>query len=260
MALRAQYRLLIYWGLAFLYLLVALSFRKRVRRENVGGLVIVAGFVVWALCFLAHPFVRDLPVYNDLNEQIWTMQKFFVVIGMLLVLLEDQTHLLSEEALQDPLTALPNRRLFDDRLVQALSRVRRTGLTAAVFVIDLDNFKQINDSFGHRTGDLVLVQASQMLKSNIRSTDTVARCGGDEFNVIVNDLTRPEDCERIAAALRAALASVDLPGEPSVPLSASIGFAIFPDDVTDPMELCELADVRMYKEKRTKAAGAALRR
>jgi diguanylate cyclase (GGDEF)-like protein len=257
MAATGQLRLLVYWGLTCLYLLVALSFRNRVQRGRIGGLVIVAGFIVWALCFLAHPFVRNVPFYYDLDEQLWTMQKFFVIIGMLLVLLEEQTRRLEEDAMHDPLTGLPNRRLFDDRLLQALSRARRTGLSAAVFVIDLDNFKIINDTHGHRTGDLVLARAGQVLKAKIRSSDTLARCGGDEFSVIVNDLTRPGDCERIAEALRAAVASVDLPAGAKTPLSGSVGYALYPDDVSEAVELCELADVRMYKDKRTNRAAVA---
>ena len=205
-------RPMVYWGLACLYLLVAASFRRRVRRDGIGGLVIVSGFVVWALCFFAHPYVREIPEFNDLIEQIWTMQKFLVIIGMLLVLLEEQTGRLENEAMCDPLTALPNRRLFDDRLVQAISRARRTGLSAAVFAIDLDNFKQINDTYGHRTGDQVLIRTADVLKSKIRGADTLARCGGDEFNVIVNDLARAADCERIAESLRNALSSVEMPG------------------------------------------------
>ena len=250
MAITGQLRLLVYWGLACLYLLVAVSFRNRVHRGRIGGVMIVSGFIVWALCFLAHPFVRDVPFLFDIDEQLWTMQKFFVIIGMLVVLLEDQTRRLEDEAMHDPLTHLPNRRLFDDRLRQAISRADRTGLSAAVFVIDLDNFKLVNDTHGHRAGDLVLARAADVLKSKIRSSDTLSRCGGDEFNVIANDLARVADCERIADALRAAVASVDLPGGSSMILAASVGYALYPNDVTDVAELCDLADIRMYKDKR----------
>ncbi len=250
MAMTAQLRLLVYWGLTCLYLLVAFSFRKRIQRGRIGGIIVVTGFIVWALCFLAHPFVRNVPYFFDLNEQLWTMQKFFVIIGMLLVLLEEQTRRLEEEAMHDPLTGLPNRRLFDDRLLQAVSRANRTQLCVAVFIIDLDNFKIINDTLGHRAGDLVLARTAAMLRSKIRSSDTLARCGGDEFNVIVNDLTRASDCDRIAETLRAAVAAVELPPDAKTILTASIGYALCPDDVADPNELCELADVRMYRDKR----------
>ncbi len=250
MAMTGQLRLLIYWGLATLYLMVAISFRSRVRRDGVGGIVIVSGFTIWALCFLLHPFVRDNPLYNDLNEQIWTMQKFFVIIGMLLVLLEEQTRRLKAEALHDPLTGLPNRRLFEDRLMQALERARRTERSAALFVIDLDNFKQVNDTYGHRSGDEVLARASEQLKGKIRAMDTLARCGGDEFNVIVNDLMTIGDCERIADALRASIALVEMPEGSTQKLRGSVGFAVFPDEATAVDTLAELADLRMYRDKR----------
>ena len=258
MAGTAQLRLLTYWGLTCLYFLVALSFRNRVQRGRIGGLIIVSGFILWALCFLAHPFVRSIPFYFDIDEQLWTMQKFFVIIGMILVLLEEQTRRLEDEAMHDSLTHLPNRRLFSDRLIQAISRADRTGLRAAVFVIDLDNFKQVNDTLGHRAGDVVLVSVGVALQARIRSSDTLARCGGDEFNVIINDLSRASDCDRIAEALRSSVQALELPAGVNAKLSASIGYALYPDNVTTADELCELADVRMYEDKRVSRLGAFL--
>ena len=243
-------RLLVYWGLGCLYLLVAVSFRKRVQPNGIGGLMIVSGFCVWALCFFAHAFVRRYPEWDAVNAQIWTMQKFFVIIGMVLVLLEEQTRRLQLEAIHDALTGLPNRRLFDDRLAQALGIARRSRRRGAVFVVDLDKFKQINDEYGHRSGDLVLIRAGEKLKSRIRATDTIARAGGDEFNIIVTDLQRPDDCRRIAEGLRNGMAEVEMPEGVTHQLSGSIGYAIFPDDGIDAEELCDLADVRMYKDKR----------
>jgi diguanylate cyclase (GGDEF)-like protein len=181
------------------------------------------------------------------------MQKFFVIIGMLLVLLEEKTRQLKDEALHDPLTGLPNRRLFDDRLIQAMERARRTERSAALFVVDLDNFKEVNDSYGHRAGDEVLARTSQVLRSTIRAVDTLARCGGDEFNIIANDLTSPQDCDCIADALRAAIASVELPDSSMRMLRGSVGYAMFPDEARECDALTELADMRMYKDKRTSA-------
>ncbi len=250
MAHSGALRLLTYWGLAFLFALLGVSFRQQVRKHRMGGMLLVCGFLVWAICFLAHPFVRERLLANLLVEQVWTMQKFFVIIGMLLVLLEDQTQRLENDAMHDQLTGLPNRRLFNDRLVQALERARRTGKSAAVFVVDLNNFKHINDNHGHRTGDLVLTRAAAELRAKIRGSDTLARCGGDEFSIIVNDLGRPEDCERIAEMLRTAVAAVEVPDPHRFPLSGSIGYAVFPEDVGDVEALCEMADIRMYKDKR----------
>lgn len=255
LAMTGRARLLVFWGLGSLYLLAAVSFRNRVHRGRIGGILIVSGFIVWALCFLVYPFVRSMPFYSDIAEQLGTMQKFFVIIGMLVVLLEDQTRRLEDEAMRDPLTNLPNRRLFGDRLLQAISRADRSGLSAAVFIIDLDNFKLVNDTHGHRAGDVVLARAAEVLKTKIRSSDTLARCGGDEFTVIVNDLARVTDCDRIAEALRLAVGAVELPSGSIATLTASVGYALYPDDGADPEELCELADVRMYKDKRVSRSG-----
>ena len=123
MAVHGLRRALVYWGLGCLYLLVAFSFRCRVRRGAIGGIVIVAGFTIWAGCFFAHPYQASNAALDAFNEQLWTMQKFVVLLGMLLTLLEEAKEKLKREAMHDPLTGLPNRRLFDDRLEQAMGQV-----------------------------------------------------------------------------------------------------------------------------------------
>ena len=250
MAFDRSPRLLVYWGLTCLYLLVAFSFRRQVRRGQIGGLVIVAGFVIWAACFFLHPVTSGHPVVDGLVEQIWTMQKFVVILGMLLTLLEGETERRKAEAMHDSLTGLPNRRLFDDRFAQALERSLRTGRSVALFLVDLDNFKEINDTYGHAAGDFALCSVADQLKRKVRSSDTLARCGGDEFCVIVNELTRREDCDRIAEVLREAI-TLSSPAEWG--LGASVGYALFPDDAADAEQVLALADRRMYLQK---SAGA----
>ncbi len=249
LAMHAQIRWVIYWGLTCMYLLVAASFRGLVRRDHIGGLVIVAGFAFWAMCFFVHPLVRGVAPYDGMVDGLWNMQKFFVILGMLLVLLEEQTGRRQDEAMHDPLTGLPNRRLFDDRLGQALERSRRTGLSTALFALDLNGFKNINDTLGHGTGDIVLIQTGDALRTKVRSSDTLARCGGDEFSIIVNDLARRDDCERIAQSFRDAVEAVRLPASPEANLTISVGFALFPEDADDPVSLCQAADERMYAQK-----------
>jgi diguanylate cyclase (GGDEF)-like protein len=250
-------REVVYWGLACLYLLVALSFRRSARPDCIGAWVIMVAFVIWAMCFLAYPLNLGHPYADSIIEQVWNIQKFFVVIGMLIVLLEDETLRRKHEALQDPLTGLPNRRLFDDRLALALERSRRTGLSAAVFAIDLNGFKNVNDTLGHQAGDLVLRRVADRLKRKVRGSDTLARCGGDEFSVIVNDLADPESCTRIAEALRYAIQGVRAPGSTSLPLDGSIGFAVYPEEARDGQTLCKLADARMYQQKQSRGNFAA---
>ena len=247
LAQRGDLRSVVYWNLTCLYLLVALSFRRRLRRGQIGGVVIVAGFTIWAMCFFLHPMVRSSSVYGGLVDEVWNMQKFLVILGMVLTLLEGETERRKGEAMHDVLTGLPNRRLFGDRLAQALERSLRSGRSTALFLIDLDNFKQVNDTLGHKAGDLVLQAAAQQLQSKVRSSDTLARCGGDEFCVIVNELTRREDCDRIALALAAALGQIAVPGGA---LSGSIGYAVFPQDAADGDALFATADSHMYQSKR----------
>ncbi len=258
LAMHAQIRWLIYWGLTCMYLLVAASFRGLARRDRIGGRVIVAGFVFWASCFFVHPLVRSIPPYDGMVDGLWNMQKFFVILGMLLVLLEEQTGLRRDEAMHDPLTTLPNRRLFDDRLAQALERSRRTGLSTALFALDLNGFKDINDTLGHVSGDMVLVQTADALRTKVRSSDTLARCGGDEFSVIVNDLARRADCERIAQSLREAVESIRLVTGANANLTISVGYALFPEDALESVSLCKVADAQMYEQKSRKQSMVTL--
>jgi diguanylate cyclase (GGDEF)-like protein len=250
---QSRFRDMVYWGLCCLYLLTAFSFRRLVYRGRIGGLVIVAGFAIWGFCFALRPWLEAHPVYGSLLEETQNMQKFFVTIGMLLVLLEDETERSEQQALTDPLTGLPNRRLFDDRMVQALERARRFHTTVALFVIDLNGFKEINDSCGHATGDHALQQTSLHLKARVRSSDTVARMGGDEFCVLLAEVGE-SDCERIAKLLKQAVETVELPEGCPGPLSASAGYAVFPRDAETAGALLNLADARMYEEKRALAA------
>ena len=246
---QGRLRGMIYWGLCCLYLLAGFSFRRSISRRRMGGLVIVTGFVIWAGCFALHPSLRSDPVLAPVLADVWDMQKFFVTIGMLLVLLEEQTERSQEQALHDPLTGLPNRRLFDDRLAHALERTRRFSTPLGLFVIDLNGFKEVNDSCGHAEGDQVLKQTALELKARIRSSDTLARLGGDEFCVIMADVGEA-DCGKVAQLLRDAVARVVTPPECPAQLSASIGYALYPKDCTSADALRNLADARMYEEKR----------
>jgi diguanylate cyclase (GGDEF)-like protein/PAS domain S-box-containing protein len=153
-------------------------------------------------------------------------------------------------AFHDPLTGLPNRALFHDRLAHAIERARRDGLQLAVIFIDLDGFKEINDRLGHDIGDLLLREIAQRIRSRVRrATDTVARFGGDEFLVLMEDLKGPNHCEDLAAEL---IADISLPLElraRDVSVSASVGLVRYPEDSLDPGELVKYADIAMYAAK-----------
>jgi diguanylate cyclase (GGDEF)-like protein len=151
----------------------------------------------------------------------------------------------------DPLTGLPNRILFYDRLAHAIAQAKRTQKKLAVLFIDLDNFKDINDTLGHTCGDILLTKVASRLGERMRESDTVARLSGDEFAIILGDLSGPGD------ALNGAERILDVLAQPfdldtsAASLSASVGISIYPDDAKDPDELVHHADTAMYNVKHT---------
>lgn len=156
---------------------------------------------------------------------------------------------LQHEALHDPLTDLPNRRLFQDRVERASSRWNR-GHGSALLYIDLDGFKQVNDQKGHDAGDRLLTAVAQRLQDCVRSSDTVARIGGDEFAIVLSDVTQPVEVIGLADRIMDALVRpVDL-GSSTACIGASIGIAIQVAGET-PEELCTRADAAMYSAKRS---------
>jgi len=157
-------------------------------------------------------------------------------------------------AFYDPLTGLANRALFNDRLTQELAAAERNDRQLALLYLDLDRFKEINDSLGHSAGDQVLVEVARRLREAVRQEETLARLGGDEFVVVAayTEQGAARIAERIAAALNA---PVHVAGS-AFALSASIGVAVYPDDGRTPEQLLQHADIAMY---RAKADGSGLR-
>jgi diguanylate cyclase (GGDEF)-like protein len=156
---------------------------------------------------------------------------------------------LAFQAQHDTLTGLPNRLLFQDRVQQALQLARRHRNAVAVVWIDLDRSKQINDSLGHRCGDEVLCEVARRLTNTLRESDTVARVGGDEFTVLVHDISSPSDGEKVAAKMIAAISAPMLLGGHAVAVTASMGVSFFPEHGEDPLVLLRNADLAMYSAK-----------
>jgi diguanylate cyclase (GGDEF)-like protein len=154
-----------------------------------------------------------------------------------------------ELAHHDALTGLPNRILFEDRLQEALHRARRHGRIVGLLFIDLDRFKDINDSLGHGAGDQLLKAVTARLKHSLRESDTVARLGGDEFTVLLDELGTTQSAGDVAAKLRSTLAAPFMLGEHQVTVTASIGISCFPQDGPDPLALLKNADAAMYRAK-----------
>ena len=157
---------------------------------------------------------------------------------------------LQQLALYDSLTGLANRTLLLDRLQAALQRANRDEQPLALLYLDLDRFKQVNDHFGHAVGDMLLQQAAQRILQVVRQTDTVARFGGDEFVVLLEQLHQAETALQVAEKLRLALAHPFLLADQQLLISPSIGLAFYPQHGTDSGLLLQRADSAMYQAKR----------
>jgi diguanylate cyclase (GGDEF)-like protein/PAS domain S-box-containing protein len=170
--------------------------------------------------------------------------------------LQSQAALNEYQALHDGLTGLPNRTLFRDRIDHAIKARRRAGTHAAVLVMDLDGFKEINDSLGHAAGDDVLVELARRLEAAVRRSDTVARLGGDEFGILLPDAEVPADVVAAVERIQATIADPIMLHGLSLSLAASIGVALCPDDGADVESLLRCADSAMYHAKEEKSGWA----
>jgi diguanylate cyclase (GGDEF)-like protein/PAS domain S-box-containing protein len=167
-----------------------------------------------------------------------------------------QSALNEHQALHDALTGLANRTLLRNRIDHAVKARRRTDARAAVLVMDLDGFKEINDSLGHAAGDELLVELGRRLKAALRTSDTVARLGGDEFGVLLPQASVPDDVLRAVERMQGAIETpITLQGL-SLSLEASIGIALYPDDGKDVETLLRCADGAMYHAKAEKSGWA----
>jgi len=256
---RGNYRSAVYWSLASVYAIAAINFERRLPRHSTGKLAIVTGFSIWALNLLLHPWIIAFHSnYADIASHVWNMQKSLISIGMILVMLEEQISNNEWLALHDELTGLPNRRLFASRLTAAIENADRRSASLALVVLDLNDFKKINDTLGHVAGDQVLREVSSILRKNIRASDTVARLGGDEFILVAQDMTGEHSVERFTEALRAAIERPMMVNDQSMVVGASFGFAMYPRDAKDATKLLRLADQRMYGLKRRSVSPAQL--
>lgn len=156
---------------------------------------------------------------------------------------------LREEATHDPLTGLANRRLFYDRLQQAIRHALRYGGKVGILYLDMDRFKDINDRHGHHVGDAVLMEVAQRLLECVRESDSVARLGGDEFVVLLVGVQGRQDCIAAALKIEQSLARTTRFGDLHLEIDASIGQALYPDDGSDEDALIRAADAAMYRVK-----------
>jgi diguanylate cyclase (GGDEF)-like protein/PAS domain S-box-containing protein len=207
------------------------------------------------------PFEVEYRVGAPLGEVVWFSSRAIPVLDaggkarrMIGVSQDITARKRREEAVQflayhDPLTGLPNRRLLDDRLKQALYAAQRRQRPLAVMLIDLDGFKRVNDSLGHRAGDSVLREVAERLAGCVRKVDTLARQGGDEFAIVISDVQSETDCGVVAEKiLRGLEKDFRVEGE-SFSIGASMGISLFPADAGDGDALLRNADAAMYRAK-----------
>lgn len=239
--------------LAVLNFATGVLYWKHHTRTTAGVLTTVFGFALWGLVF---PVDTLFDIYRpalQVESEIWNIPKYLVAVGMILTLLEDQIERSNYLAYHDDLTGLPNRRLLEDRLDQAIAHARRVGCKVAVLLLDLDHFKEVNDTFGHRVGDMTLQAVVGQLSARLRGSDTLARSGGDEFTV-VSEVADVHGAAALMAALDSALAVPVNIQDLQVRTGLSIGLALYPDDGSDPDQLHAAADKAMYIAKRAARA------
>jgi len=164
--------------------------------------------------------------------------------------IQSEAEVLRSQAYRDHLTGLANRALLEDRGKLAIERTKRSQNPFAILMVDLDRFKEINDTHGHAAGDLVLTTVGRRLACSVRTLDTVARLGGDEFVILIDSVGDRDELTRIGQKLIDALSErVVLESGADVSVGASIGFSVYPSDGHTMSELLEVADQSMYQCK-----------
>ena len=164
---------------------------------------------------------------------------------------ERTAELMCLKAERDFLTGLPNRALLADRLTHSMELAQRHGTRVALMFLDLDNFKEVNDSLGHAVGDKLLQSAARRLQACLRGSDTVSRQGGDEFLMLLTEVTSVRDTSIIADKLKKAMAEPHLIGNRQIRVTLSIGISVYPDDGKDVESLLLHADTAMYFAKKS---------
>ncbi|MES9995723.1 diguanylate cyclase [Desulfovibrio aminophilus] len=204
---------------------------------------------------------REYQIRRSDGEHLWVSESSRLVEGpdgerLIEGVLEDTTESkksaldLHYRATYDGLTNIPNRLLFFDRLEHALARAKRYGYGLAVLFLDLDGFKSVNDNFGHRAGDELLLQTAGRLRRRVRASDTLARLGGDEFGVLLERVTELDSVTQAAENVITALAEPFRIGAAEFHIGVSVGVSLFPGDAEDASSLVSRADAAMYAAKK----------
>jgi diguanylate cyclase (GGDEF)-like protein len=222
------------------------------------------GRAAYPLLSIGETFRTQVRMKKKSGELIWVDSNGALVsaksgesIWMMLDVTRTREHhdLVEVMAFHDSLTGLPNRALLLERLQHSTLAARRNGRNVAVCFVDLNGFKNVNDTLGHDAGDELLREIAMRLQDCVRANDTVARLGGDEFVLLLSDLNTPEESQMVLDRASEAVArEVILKDGRSAQVSASIGVAFFPSQARDAAELLGLADAAMYEAKKAHAA------
>jgi diguanylate cyclase (GGDEF)-like protein len=201
----------------------------------------------------------DIRLEHDQGAQLLEANEHLVVSAVDALTDAETAHGALDEASRvgatDPLTGLPNRTLLLDRFENAIFNAKRHGNRVGLLFLDLDDFKQINDSFGHAAGDRALQLVADCLPSLVRETDTVSRHGGDEFLILLAEMGQPADAALVAEKVNAALGAFSRIDDHVVGLKASIGISVYPEDGEDAKTLIDRADAAMYLAKKQVLGG-----
>ena len=201
------------------------------------------------------PFIGEVFIDDDMIKATWLNVQAIKLGDGLAITSRDVTERkrltdhISHLAHYDQLTGLPNRTLMQDRLETAILRARRNHQRVAVFMLDIDQFKSINDSLGHSSGDALLVAVGKRLRSSVRESDTIARMGGDEFVIIMADFQSLEDVERCGLQMVERVAKPTVVGDREINVTVSVGLCIYPDYGLEAEQLLRNADAAMYAVK-----------
>ncbi|MEO6803083.1 MAG: GGDEF domain-containing protein [Granulicella sp.] len=221
----------------------------RAATVTLGVVLMIVGLVLWGItCPLQSIGVLD-PM-SILPRGLMELPRYVLAAGMILSFLDEYVTRQERLALHDPLTGLPNRRLFEERMDEAIAESARTGTPVACLVIDVDKFKYINDTFGHPVGDGLLQALAKRLSWNLGPRDMLARTGGDEFTAVIVEAADEYHVRFIAGAMMAAGCVPVSIKQHSIDVHISIGIALSPQDADGSNELHKAADDAMYRAKR----------
>ena len=237
-------------ALSLLFLTAAYLYAQSAERVTRGVVAAIVGLTGWGLSYPALAVYLHLHPGHGIDRTLLAMPQYLVVASILLTLLEEHVLRTERMAMHDPLTDLPNRRLFEERLVHTMAEAHANRTTVACLVIDVDNFKQINDTLGHTAGDQLLRALAVRLSWHMSPRDILARTGGDEFTALLAGVNDEHHLRFIASAMMsAASVPIQIDGQ-SVDVRISVGIALSPDHADDIEDLRRMADEAMYSAKR----------